>query len=85
MTRRPKIVSLMTTAKLEGYLTDLKANDCDVSRQKNAGTVRVRDGDSVVLTAIAKGPKQPWIVMFFDSDRIQWTTKGRGDAAIQDV
>jgi hypothetical protein len=85
MTTRPKTVSLMTTEWLERHLADLRANGCDVSRQKNAGTVRVRDGDVVVLTAIAKGPKQPWIVMFFDSERIQWTTKGRGDAPTRDV
>jgi hypothetical protein len=85
MTRRPKTVSLMTTRMLEGYLTDLKANDCAVDRQNNAGTVRVTDGDSVVHTAIQKGNRQPWIVMVFESDRIAWTKKGAADADKREV
>jgi hypothetical protein len=84
MTSQPKIVRVMTTVKLERYLAALKAHGCDVSRPKNAGTVRVRDGDAVVLTAVANGPKETWIILFFESDRIQWTTKGQGDAAIHD-
>jgi hypothetical protein len=85
MTSRPKIVRVMTTVELDRYLAALRANGCDVSRPKNAGTVRVRDGDAVVLTALAMGPKETWIILFFESDRIQWTTKGRGDAPIRDV
>jgi hypothetical protein len=85
MTSKPKIVRLMSTVWLNRYLAALKANGCEVSRQKNAGTVRVRDGDSVVLTALAKESKQTWLIMFFESDRIQWSTKGKDDAAIRDV
>jgi hypothetical protein len=80
MSSRPKIISLMTRPWLERYLAALKAHGCLVSRKRGGEFVRVKDGKTVVLAALAKGPRESWIVLCFESDRIHWTTKGRGHA-----
>ena len=64
--------SLLTTDELEKYLRDLAANDCEVERDREAGTVTAFDGDDRVLAAIQKGRVGPWIVRFLDTDRITW-------------
>lgn len=69
------ITSLMTKAVLEGYVSGLEANDCLVKRRGLSGTVEVYDDDNVVLQALEKGYGQPWIVRFYESDRIKWTLK----------
>jgi hypothetical protein len=63
---------LINTAALEGFLRGLEGNGCDVTRDRQAGTVVARDGETVVLRAIQKGRGQPWIATFIDSGRITW-------------
>ena len=65
--------SLITTADLEVYLKNLRANDCEVERDREAGTVTAFDGEDRVLAAIQKGRGGPWIVRFIDSGRITWS------------
>ena len=64
--------SLLTTDELENYLAGLRANDCEVERDREAGTVTAFDGEDRVLAAIQKGRGGPWIVRFIDTDRITW-------------
>ena len=40
----------------------------------DAGTLEVTDDDVRVLAALQKGREgAPWITMFYNSDRIQWS------------
>lgn len=72
MNERADTASLLTTDVLEEYLARLHANDCQIQRDRDAGTVTVLDGEHRVLAAIQKGRGGPWIVRFLDSDRIHW-------------
>lgn len=67
--------SLVTTTVLTGYLNGLRANDCDVVLDEDAGTVVATDEDIIVLQAIQKGPGGPWIATFSSTDRIAWSLK----------
>ena len=71
--QRPVGSCLMLTGKLKQFVSDAVANDCVSLWDHDAGTVVVTDGDAKVLSAIQKGRQQPWIVMFFNSDRITWS------------
>ncbi len=73
MTQRPKRGTLMFTKEVEEVAKNLKSNGCVVNRDKAAGTIEAKDGDLFVFRAIQKGRCQPWIGMFFDTDRIKWT------------
>ena len=73
MRQRPKTSALMLTTELLPLVAAAVANDCISNHDKDAGTIQVRDGDLLVISAIQKGDsKQPWIVMFFETDRIRW-------------
>ena len=66
----------MLTPEVDEVVKNLEANECVVNRDKSAGTIEVKDtqdGDLFVFRAIQKGHCQPWIGMFFDTDRIKWT------------
>jgi hypothetical protein len=45
---------------------------CDVTYDREAGTVVAMDGEVKVFAAIQKGRDQPWIAIFRDSDVIKW-------------
>jgi hypothetical protein len=64
---------LLTTEELRGVSEKLAEQGCRVQNDADAGTMVVRDGDTVVLRAIAKGAFGPWITMFYNSERITWT------------
>ena len=64
---------LITDTIMKDYIVAAKANDCEVEHDKDAGTIVMKDGETVVLKAIAKGPKGPWITRFTNSDRISWS------------
>lgn len=77
MKSRPEGGCLMRSAELENYISAARAAGCEIDRDKDAGTVVVTDGDTVVIRAIQKGnASQPWIVMFYNSDRVKWSKNG---------
>jgi len=66
----------MLAQEVAGVVKNLEANGCVVNRDKSAGTIEVvdtEDGDLFAFRAIQKGPRQPWISMFYDTARIKWT------------
>lgn len=66
--------SLGTTADVAVYLNMLDGAGCKVTRDKVAGTVVAHDGDIKVFAAIQKGTGNArWIMMFWNSDNIQWS------------
>ena len=69
----PKRYSCLATREtVRAALRMLRANDCKVDLDKEAGTVIVRDGESIVYQGIQKGRGGPWIVTCTDSVRIKW-------------
>lgn len=67
--------SLLTTKSLNAVIANVKATGVDdIERDKDAGTVIIRDEDDCVcLQGIQKGHNQPWIVTFHDTLQVQWT------------
>ncbi len=75
MRQKPLKGSLMLTLEVEEIVEGLEIEGCVVKRDKDAGTIDVtdpQDGDKFAFRAIQKGPKQPWIGMFFATSRISW-------------
>jgi hypothetical protein len=64
--------SLMTTEFVDQCCNQLAEVGCVVERNEEAGTVVAKDGSTVVLRAIHKGEGQPWLAIFYGSDRIHW-------------
>lgn len=72
MSQRPKTASLMLTETVNEQAKLLRDNGCVVVIDRDAGTVVAKDGDEYVFKAIQKGRGQPWIGMFFETDRVKW-------------
>jgi hypothetical protein len=69
----PKRYSCLATGEtVRAALRMLRANDCKVDLDKDAGTVTVYDGEAIVYQGIEKNPRGPWIVTCTNSDRIKW-------------
>src|SRR5262249_2074743 len=69
----PKRYSCLATREtVRAALRMLRAADCKVDLDEEAGAVTVHDGDAIVYQAIEKGRGQPWIVCCSDSDHIKW-------------
>ena len=71
---RPSNTCLMLTGPLTKIVSVAEAAGCEAVWDKDAGTVKVTDDGAKVIAAIQKGDeRQPWIVMFFETDRIKWS------------
>lgn len=67
------MTAFIDTKVLNGYLKSLKSNGCVVSKDKEALTVEVKDGETVVLRALQKGKGGFWITRLIESDRVKWS------------
>jgi hypothetical protein len=66
----------MTTSDVNAIVKSLGDAGCLVEHRKTAGTIEVRDNATTVMRALRKGSQgQPWIVRFFESNRIKWEAK----------
>lgn len=63
---------LLTKANVKDFAMQLVANGCTIESDGYVNHVKCFDGDTVVFAALSKGPGQPWIVRFTESDRIKW-------------
>lgn len=62
------------TKKVQAAIANLRANHCVVLGGIQSGFVTVKDNGKIVYRALQKGDGQPWIVSWYNSDRIQWGT-----------
>jgi hypothetical protein len=72
---RIKNASLGYKADVVKFLELLGANECTITLNNKDGTAEATDSDdgTKVFAAIRKGGRdQPWIMGFYESDRIKW-------------
>ena len=68
--------ALMITSDVNAIVKRLADAGCLVEHRKRSGTIEVRDSATTVMRALRKGSRgQPWIVRFFESNRIKWEEK----------
>jgi hypothetical protein len=50
----------------------LLVNGCVMTGSIKDGHLTVKDNGKIVYRALQKGPSGPWIVSYYNSDRIHW-------------
>lgn len=76
MISRPSHACLMFQAALNALCDNMEAEGCEIKRDNEAGTIVATHDGEVVLRAIHKGHKQPWIVMYYNSPFVTWSRRG---------
>jgi hypothetical protein len=66
------MVGMLKTPAVKAYLQMLKQAGCAVKLDTKTGTAEAFDGDAPVFRALQKGPGNPWIVRYQNSDRVTW-------------
>lgn len=63
---------LADTSTVKGWVKKLREVPGLRVDEKDAGTVKVYDGEVAVYSAIQKGIAQPWIVITKDGETVKW-------------